>query len=71
MNEKFYTPSQYGELISLDIPDTIQLDEFDEITSKHCLWNYPLDEHSHIVENDLKVVVVRFNNGECRFVEIR
>lgn len=71
MSDKIFTPKQYGKLVEISIPSDISLEKFDEITSEHNLWNYPLSEYSHIVENDLKVVVVKFNNYDYRFVEIK
>ena len=71
MSDKIYTPSQYGKLVGISIPSSVSLEKFDEITSEYCLWNYPLCEYSHIVENDLKVVVVKFDCDNYRFVEIK
>jgi hypothetical protein len=72
MSNKILTPKQYGEIIKVNIPANVSLAKFDEvIADRYNLWNYPINEYKHVVENGLKVVVVRFSNGECRLVEIR
>jgi hypothetical protein len=72
VSNKILTPKQYGDALNMRIPADITLAQFDEITdNKYGIWNYPLFEYKHIVENNLKVVLVRFKNGEHRFVEVR
>lgn len=72
MSNKVLTPKQYGELIKINIPANVSVAKFDEvITNKYNLWNYPLNEYKHIVENNLKVVVVKFQSGQYRFVEVK
>ena len=66
-----YTPSEYGTLIGAIIPDSITIDKFDEfVANNYGLWNYPLKEVSHILQNDLSVVLVCFEEG-ARLVEIK
>ena len=66
-----YTPSEYGTLIGAIIPDSITIDKFDEfVANNYGLWNYPLKEVSHILQNDLSVVLVCFKEG-ARLVEIK
>ena len=72
VSPKILTPKQYGTLIKVSISCDITLSEFDSVISDILgLWNYPLDEYQHIVENNLSVVVVKFKSGEYRFVEVR
>lgn len=72
VSNKVITPKQYGETLKINIPSNITVAQFDEIVSdRYNLWNYPLSEYKHIVENNLKVVVVKFKSGECRFVEVK
>lgn len=69
-SDKIFTPKQYGKLLGINIPANISLEEFDKtVADEYCLWNYPLTEYQHIVDNNLQVIVVKFNNGEYRFVE--
>lgn len=69
---KVYTPQQYVEAMTglcfyFEQDDTVA--EIQEKLDKHCLhslWNYPLTEIDHIVENKLDVVLVDvsgFYNG--------
>ena len=44
--------------------------EFDEKMEDDCLWNFPLSEFSEILENENKVVVVKFADGTYRFCEV-
>lgn len=54
----------------------ITLKELEDLFKEEeiCLWNYPLTEIEHIIENELKVVLVRFPEDigeyEYRFCEI-
>ena len=56
--------------------DVVTIDEFEEILEENeiCLWNYPLTEIDHIIENNIDVVLVRFTDDydgyEYRFCEI-
>ena len=69
-SDKVFTPKQYGNLLGIKIPADISLEEFDKtVADKYCLWNYPLAEYQHIVDNDLQTVVVKFDDDEYRFVE--
>lgn len=70
MSNKILSPRQYGQLCKLKIAADISLCKFDELTSKINCWNYPLSEYMHVVENELKVVVVKFSDGTYRFVEV-
>ena len=54
------------------IPTNVSVAEFDEIVAdNYNLWNFHLTDYSEIVENGLQVVVVKFKNGDYRFVEVR
>lgn len=64
------TPKQCGKLIGYDISDDISLAEFDEKMDDDCFWNFPLSEFSEILENESKVVVVKFADGTYRFCEV-
>ena len=54
----------------------VTLDEFEKFLKEKevCLWNYPLTEIDHIIENNMDVVLVRFpemyGGYEYRFCEI-
>lgn len=72
VSNKIISPKQYGTLLKINIPSSVDIATFDKIVAdKYNLWNYTLNEYKHIVENKLKVVVVKFHNGEYRFVEVR
>ena len=57
-------------------PANITLKELEDLFKEEevCLWNYPLTEIEHIIENELEVVLVRFpeytGGYEYRFCEI-
>lgn len=73
VSDRIFSPSSYAKLINIrDIKNNnITLEEFDKIVAdKYDLWNYPLTEYLHIVENRYRVVLVKFSNGEFRFVEV-
>lgn len=69
-----YNSSDYLEIITGEksIKD-VSLAELEEMELG--LWNYPLTEIDHIIENDLKVVLVRFpemyGGYEYRFCEVQ
>lgn len=56
--------------------EDVELEKFEEILKENevCLWNYPLTEIDHIIENNIDVVLVRFpemyGGYEYRFCEI-
>lgn len=56
--------------------ENVTLEKFEKILKKNevCLWNYPLEEIDHIIENNIDVVLVRFpkmyGGYEYRFCEI-
>ena len=56
--------------------EDVELEKFEEILEENdvCLWNYPLTEIDHIIENNIDVVLVRFpemyGGYEYRFCEI-
>lgn len=64
---------EYVELVTGDEPvDNISLEELEEMELD--LWNYPLTEIEHIIENNLNVVLVRFpemyGGYDYRFCEV-
>lgn len=72
MCDKIVTPKQYGDRLGIDMPNNITLELFDRVVADgYCLWNYPLCEYEYIVQNGLKVVLVKFASGEYRFVQVR
>ena len=74
VSNKIFTPRQYGILMKLKvfIPTNVSVAEFDEIVAdNYNLLNFHLTDYSEIVENGLQVVVVKFKNGDYRFVEVR
>lgn len=75
MSDKIYSPADYAREFGIEenIRNDISLAEFEEIVgdcTTHNLWNYPLTEYSEIVENDGKVVLVKFETDGYRFVEV-
>ena len=68
-----YDSSDYVEMITGNLPiENPTLNELENMQIDK--WNYPLTEINHIIENDLKVVLVRFpeiyGGYEYRFCEI-
>lgn len=64
-SEKVYLPREYLRLVLGTYPrfpvvSKNDVDEIEKILKEHDknLWNYPLTEIDHIVENDLNVVLV-------------
>ena len=52
----------YVEEVTGSRPDYTSLEEMEEDFENNdiCLWNYPINEVEHIIENELKVCLVRF-----------
>ena len=76
-NECFDSKVFLKMYVDYDSCGEVTLEEFEEILeeNKICLWNYPLTEIDHIIENDIDVVLVRFpemdaSGYEYRFCEI-
>jgi hypothetical protein len=63
-SEKIYSPQNYLEAVTgkcFIIRGDDDIDSIDKILRRefnHSLWNYPLSEIDHIVENELNVVLV-------------
>lgn len=62
-SEKIYSPQRYLEAITgqyyiLSGENDIEFIENILILEGHTLWNYPMSEIDHIVENELNVVLV-------------
>lgn len=63
-SEKLYTPQTYLELVTgkcFVVSGDNDIEAIENILCDcgfDCLWNYPLSEISHIVENELNVVLV-------------
>lgn len=69
-----YDSADYVEMVTESRPvEDVTLEDLEEMELE--LWNYPLTEIDHIIENDLKVVLVRFpelyGGYEYRFCEIQ
>lgn len=72
ISDSCYDSIDYIEIITGERPTKdISLAELEEMELG--LWNYPLKEIDHIIENDLKVILVRFPKAygdyEYRFCE--
>jgi hypothetical protein len=69
--------ADYIEMVTGGRPAyNLSLDKMEKLFERKeiCLWNYPLTEIEHIIENDMKVVLVRFPDEyggyEYRFCEM-
>ena len=79
-SEKLYTPQTYLELVTGEyfiVKGDNDIDTIENILKDFKLdddlWNYPLSEIDHIVENDLDVVLVEcmvYNNNTKEYEHI-
>lgn len=79
-SEKLYTPQTYLELVTGEyfiVKGDNDIDAIENILKDFKLddnlWNYPLSEIDHIVENDLDVVLVEcmvYNNNTKEYEHI-
>ena len=79
-SEKLYTPQTYLELVTGEyfiINGDNDIDTIENILKDFKLdddlWNYPLSEIDHIVENDLDVVLVEcmvYNNNTREYEHV-
>lgn len=72
-SDKCYDSDEYLEMTTGNLP--AYKPSLDEVEAMHLdYWNYPLTEIDHIIENELKVVLVRFpecyGGYEYRFCEV-
>lgn len=72
-SEQAYSPQNYVAAITgqyyIFRPDNIDklVEEIENCLKKNgfdCLWNYPLSETDHVVENDLNVVLVELTGND-------
>lgn len=78
MSDVCYDSADYIEVVAGYRPcEDVTLEECGRILEERevCLWNYPLTEIDHIIENDINVILVRFpeddgNGYDYRFCEI-
>ena len=67
----------YVEEVTGNRPYYTSLDEMEKDFQERdiCLWNYPIDEIEHIIENELNVCLVRFEElyggYEYRWCELK
>ena len=79
-SEKLYTPQTYLELVTGEyfiVKGDNDIDTIENILKDFKLdddlWNYPLSEIDHIVENDLNVVLVEcmvYNNNTKEYEHV-
>lgn len=79
-SEKLYTPQTYLELVTGEyfiVKGDNDIDTIENILKDFKLdddlWNYPLSEIDHIVENDLDVVLVEcmvYNNNTKEYEHV-
>ena len=70
-----YDVQDYVQEVTGNRPSYTTLLEMEEEFEEKdlCLWNYPINEVEHIIENELNVCLVRFkaiNGYEYRWCEI-
>ena len=77
MSDVCYDSADYIEEVTGYRPyEDVTLEECEKILKERevCLWNYPLTEIDHIIENNINVILVRFpeNYGgyDYRFCEV-
>lgn len=72
LNDRCLDSKEYlKEITGFSFCEEISLEKCEKILEERnmCLWNYPLTEIEHIIENDIDVVLVRFPkiNGEYEY----